>query len=88
MKQPDTRWHVYLLRCADGSLYCGVTTDLARRLRQHNAGKGARYVRSRLPAVLAWSEPASDRSTAQRREAAVKRLTRADKLTLIEGASQ
>ena len=72
---PDTPrpWHVYLLRCADGSLYCGVTTDLDRRLAQHNAGTGAKYTRARLPVALEASAAFADRSTAQKAEYAVKR---------------
>lgn len=73
---------VYLLRCRDGSLYCGWTDDLERRLTTHNAGKGARYTRSRKPVRLVWSEEVVDRSAALKRELAVKRLTRAQKLAL------
>jgi len=73
---------VYLLRCRDGSLYCGWTDDLERRLMTHNAGKGARYTRSRKPVRLVWSEELADRSAALKREIAVKRLTRAQKLAL------
>lgn len=76
-------WHVYLLRCRDGSLYCGSTTDLARRLDEHNAGKGAKYTARRRPVALAWSEPRETRSEAQRREAAIKQLSRGAKLALI-----
>lgn len=74
---------VYLLRCRDGSLYCGWTDDLERRVATHNAGKGARYTRSRLPVRLAWSETVADRSSALRREFAIKRLTRTQKLALV-----
>ncbi len=77
-------WHVYLLRCRDGSLYAGVTKDLAARLARHAAGKGARYTRSRLPVELAWSARARDRGAALRREAAIRRLSRAEKLRLVE----
>lgn len=76
-------WCVYLLRCADGSLYAGATNRLERRLATHQAGRGARYTRSRLPVALAWCEPQADRSAALRREAALKRLTRAQKLVLV-----
>ncbi len=76
-------WHVYLLRCADGTFYAGITTDLARRLAEHNAGKaGAKYTRARRPVVLAWSEPAADRAAASRREYQVRKLPRAAKETL------
>jgi putative endonuclease len=73
---------VYLLRCRDGSLYCGWTDDLMQRVTKHNSGKGARYTRSRLPVTLVWSEELADRSAALRRELAIKRLTRAQKLAL------
>lgn len=75
-------WLVYLARCADGTLYCGVTTDLEKRIAAHNAGKGAKYTARRRPVRAVWSEPAEDRSAALRREHAVKRLTRREKLAL------
>jgi predicted GIY-YIG superfamily endonuclease len=79
----DVPWQVYILRCADGTLYTGITNDLARRLRQHRAGRASRYTRSRLPVELVHSEPARHRRAALRREAAIKALPRAQKLTLI-----
>jgi putative endonuclease len=75
---------VYLLRCHDGSLYCGWTTDPERRLRQHQAGTASRYTRRRLPVELVWTAAAADRSAALREEARIKRLTRADKWALVE----
>ncbi len=78
-----TRWWVYLLRCGDGSQYAGVTNDLARRVAAHARGRGARYTRSRLPVALVHSEPAADRGAALRREAALKALTRAEKLSIV-----
>jgi putative endonuclease len=75
-------WWVYLLRCRDGSLYAGATNDLERRVSAHARGRGGRYTRSRLPVTLVHSERAADRGAALRREAAVKRLTRAEKLAL------
>lgn len=82
-------WLVYLLRCADGTLYCGVTNDLEKRLAAHNAGKGAKYTAaaSRRPVSLVWSEPAADRGAALRRELAVKALPRASKLRLARAPS-
>lgn len=77
------QWVVYLLRCADGSLYTGATNDLARRLAQHQSGRGARYTCARLPVVLVHSERAGDRSGALRREAAIKRLRRKQKVALL-----
>ena len=76
-------WHVYLVRCGDGTLYAGVTTDLARRVDAHANGKGARYTRGRGPLVLAWSEEVADRSAALRREHEIKRLRRGEKLRLM-----
>lgn len=81
-------WYVYLLRCADGTLYAGITTHLERRLAEHNAGRaGAKYTRARRPVTLAWSEPAADRSAAGRREYALRRLPRAAKEALIRAGS-
>lgn len=68
------KWVVYLVRCADGTLYCGVTTDMERRLGEHNRGRGARYTRSRRPVTLVATAPFPDRSTAQKAEHHVKRL--------------
>ena len=79
-------WWVYMLRCKDNSLYTGYTDDVDRRLAVHNAGRGAKYTRSRLPVELAWREEQPDKSAALRREAAVKRLTRKEKLALVEAA--
>jgi putative endonuclease len=79
-------WFVYLLRCADGTLYAGITTDPDRRLAEHNAGTGARYTRARLPVDRVYLEPASDRAAACRREAALKRLPRTAKLALVAAA--
>lgn len=84
----ETGWVVYMLRCADGSLYTGCTNDLPRRLEAHGSGRGARYTRSRLPVALAYREEAADRSAALRREAAIKRLTRPEKLALIESGAK
>ncbi len=78
-------WTLYLLRCGDGTLYTGVTTDLRRRLAEHRKGVASRYTRSRLPVTLVYSEACGGRSTALRREAAVKRLSRAAKERLIGG---
>ncbi len=79
-----TGWFVYVLVCADDTLYTGVTVDLQRRLQQHNGALagGPRYTRGRRPVRLQWSEQVPDRAAAQRREAAIKRLPRAAKLTL------
>lgn len=81
MLQPH--WHVYMLRCADGSLYTGVTTDIERRLGEHNSGKGAAYTRSRLPVSLAYREEYMNESDAKKREAAIKKLAKADKELIV-----
>lgn len=73
---------VYLLRCGDGSLYCGWTVDLGRRLAQHEAGTGSRYTRARPPVEVVWSQAMASRSEAMREEARIKRLSRAEKLLL------
>ena len=73
----------YLLRCADGSFYTGVTTDVGRRVDEHNGGKGARYTTGRRPVQLVWQEPHPNRSSAQRRETAIKRWRRDRKLALV-----
>ena len=81
--EPTVTWFVYILRCADGSLYTGITNDLPRRLVQHNAGTASRYTRSRLPAVLAHQETQASRSLALKRELAIKALSRQEKESLI-----
>lgn len=79
-------WHVYILKCADGSLYTGVARDLQRRLQQHNGELvgGARYTSGRRPVALLWSDTAPDRSAAQRREASIRKLSREEKLRLTQ----
>ena len=84
--KPTMSWWVYLLSCGDGSLYCGITNDLERRLTAHRNGTGARYTRGRAPLELVHRERARDRGDALRREAAWKKLTRAEKLRRIEAA--
>lgn len=79
--------YVYILRCADDTLYTGYTNDLDHRLRMHNEGKGAKYTRVRRPVELVYHEVLEDRSSALRREAAIKKLTRAEKLKLIDKGS-
>ena len=79
----NPRWLVYLLRCRDGSLHCGVTNDLDKRLKAHTTCKASRYTRSRLPVALAYSEPQKSKSAALKREAAIKKLRRAEKDRLV-----
>jgi uncharacterized protein (TIGR02453 family) len=80
-------WYVYLVRCADGTLYTGVTTDLEGRERTHNRGRGAAYTRSRLPVAIVHAEPALDRGAALRRELAIKGMTRRSKEALVAGVT-
>ena len=77
---------VYILRCGDGSLYTGIAVDLARRLTAHRKGSASRYTRARQPLRLVYRESQPDRAAATKREAAIKRLTRAEKLRLIRDA--
>lgn len=79
---------VYMLRCGDGSLYTGSTTDLSRRLAAHCSGHGAKYTRGRLPLELVYWEKMPDWPSALRREAAIKRLTRSEKLALLASGPQ
>ncbi len=78
-------WHVYLVRCADGTLYTGITTDLDHRMEAHNAGKGAKYTRARLPVRLVWTEAAKNEGAARRREYEVRTLPRREKDLLVLG---
>ena len=75
--------YVYLLRCADGTLYCGWTTDPQRRLTQHNKGTASRYTSRRLPVEMVWTNECADRSHALREEYRIKQLTRREKWALV-----
>lgn len=75
---------VYLVRCSDGTLYCGATTDLKKRIDTHNSGKGAKYTKNRLPVELVWSEEFDSYSEALRKEYRVKRLNKLQKESLIQ----
>lgn len=76
-------WHVYILECADKTLYTGIATDVTARVAVHNAGKGAKYTRGRLPVRLCYLEQVVDRSAALQREHAIKRLSATEKRQLI-----
>ncbi len=78
-------WYVYILECADGTLYTGVARDLDKRVRQHNGERagGPKYTRGRRPVKVLWSATAASRSEAQQREAAIKSLSRGEKLSLV-----
>ncbi len=83
-QEDSGQWLVYMVHCNDNSLYTGVTTDLERRLKEHNEGTiGAKYTRARRPVTLAWYEQCESRSSAAIREAEIKKLDRAQKLQLI-----
>ena len=87
------RWAVYLVRCADDTLYAGVTTDVARRVAEHNGARtarnaGARYTRARRPVKLVYQEAAASHSSACRREYQIKQMSRREKLVLIAAASR
>ena len=84
MSQYEEGFYIYMLECADGTLYTGWTTNPERRVKEHNAGKGALYTRWRRPVEICYLEEAPDRSAAQRREIAIKKLTRHKKLMLVE----
>jgi putative endonuclease len=78
-----SRWFVYMVRCADRSLYTGSTTDAGKRVAEHNDGRGAKYTRARTPVRLVYVEPAADKSAAMRREREIKRLPAAAKRRLV-----
>ena len=80
----ENKAYTYILKCADGTLYCGWTNDLDRRLKAHNSGKGAKYTRSRLPVALVYFEEHKSQAEAQRRECEIKKFPRKRKLELIE----
>lgn len=78
-----SQWHVYIVRCSDQSLYTGIAKDVAARIEKHNAGKGARYTRGRLPVELVYRELVGEHGAALRRELAIKRLRARDKRRLV-----
>ena len=80
-------WHVYIVECADGSLYTGIARDVNARITTHNEGSGAKYTRGRLPVILRYQETARDRSTASQREHVIKQLSRDAKFALIQSAA-
>ena len=86
--QCKSKWYVYILRCADQTLYTGITNRLQQRLRAHNAGKGAKYTKGRRPVHLLYWETCTDKSAALKREAAIKKMKRAEKLLLCTSAEE
>ena len=83
MAKAKANWWVYILRCRDGTLYAGATTDPARRLAQHNAGTASKYTRARRPVAMVYRERAKSHGDALRRELAIKKLSRAAKDALV-----
>ena len=81
----DKKWYLYILRCADGTLYTGITTDVEARLETHRSGKGAKYTRGRTPLELVYREKCEAHSQALKRELAVKAMSREEKQKLING---
>lgn len=82
-KKSKSTWHIYILRCGDGSFYTGITTDIKRRVKEHKDGVGAKYTRGRGPLKLVYRETCKNRSVASKREAEIKRMSRKEKLGLI-----
>ena len=80
----ETTWKLYILRCSDGTLYTGITTDVEKRFAAHSAGKGAKYTRGRGPLELVYSEDCGDHSAALKRELEIKALPREEKMKLID----
>ncbi len=82
-------WYVYILKCSDGTLYTGVTTDVERRFREHKEGKtGAKYTRGRFPLEVVYTETCASRSEAQKREAQIKKLSKSEKVILIKSTKK
>jgi len=77
-------WHLYILRCSDGSLYTGITTDVEARIARHNSGDGSKYTRTRTPVVLVRTEPMASESAARKREMQIKRWSRIKKESLVK----
>ena len=88
VSREDAAWYVYIVRCADASLYTGIATDVSRRIAEHNAGSGARYTRARLPVQLVHVENAPDRGAALRREYQIKQMRVARKRDLIRSSAE
>ena len=90
MRRAAKRWHIYIVRCADGTLYTGMAMDFARRIAEHNGARanGARYTRARRPVKLVYQEKAANRSAAGKREYRIKQLSRREKLALIGTVSR
>ena len=88
MPKPYMSWFLYIVQCRDGQLYTGITTDISRRIKEHNSRKGAFYTQNKTPVKLVYHEAMANQSEARKREAAIKRLTRKEKLELVFGQPQ
>lgn len=84
----DKKWCVYMLECSDSTIYTGITNNLESRIKVHNSGKGAKYVKTRLPVRLLWSIESENRSEASKLEIKIKKLTRTQKLNIIENKKE
>lgn len=84
-KRSAVGWYTYILKCADGCFYTGITNNLCKRIVEHNIGVGAKYTRARRPVVLVYSEPQDNESAARKREIQIKGWSREKKMKLIEG---
>jgi len=85
--QPEVTWFLYLIRCKDGSLYTGITTDVDRRFAEHQSGKGAKYLRGKAPLTLVFQQKVGSRSAALKAEASIKQLSKADKEGIVSTGS-
>jgi len=81
--EPEAAWFLYLIRCKDGALYTGITTNVDRRFAEHQSGKGAKYLRGKAPLTLVFQQKIGSRSAALKAEASIKKLPKADKETII-----
>lgn len=82
--ESKNKWEVYMVECSDGTIYTGISNDVPKRVLTHNSGKGAKYTKTRLPVVLKWQKQCENRSEASKEEYKVKKLTKKQKLKLIE----
>lgn len=80
----NSKWMLYILKCADGTFYCGITNDLNKRMKTHSSGKGSKYVRTRLPFEVAYTEPHEDRSSASKQEYLIKQMSRSNKIIYMK----
>lgn len=84
----NKKWCVYMLECSDSTIYTGITNDLERRIKVHNSGKGSKYVKTRLPVKLVWSIESENRSEASKLEIKIKKLSRVQKINIIENKKE